>query len=192
MSMSRGTFDDVPVSALFPQLSAAAAESLQRAARTIDAARPQVAGTKWEWKLEHSVFSGPQSRTHVILLLDVVHPADGSDWLEFQLQVGWADKGQHEVTASVNVGCWCETEHGTHDVDVLRLAIGDEVSLPQAFEAGAERMTRWLADLTTQTSGVPETACRPAELRSLARADVLADLRGARGLARHTDILDRD
>ncbi|MEV7189715.1 hypothetical protein [Kitasatospora sp. NPDC093102] len=66
--------------------------------------------------------------------------------MEFQLQVGWTDRGQHEVTASVNVGCWCETDHGTHDVDVLKFAVGDEMSLPQAFETCAERMMRWLAD----------------------------------------------
>ncbi|MDH6113092.1 hypothetical protein P3T36_005571 [Kitasatospora sp. MAP12-15] len=146
MPMSRGTFDHVPVSTLFPQLSAAAVESLERAARIVDAAQPQGAATVWEWKLEHAVFTGPQSRTWVILLLDVVQPTSGSDWLEFQFQVGWTDQGQHEVTASVNVGCWCESDHGTHDVDVLTFAVGDDVSLSRAFEAGAERVAGWLAE----------------------------------------------
>ncbi|MFF4344806.1 hypothetical protein ACFY00_33400 [Kitasatospora sp. NPDC001540] len=82
----------------------------------------------------------------MILLLDIVQEQEGSDWLEFQLQVGWTAQGRHELTAAVNVGCWCETDHGTHDVDVLGLVIGDGISLPRAFEAGAERMTGWLAD----------------------------------------------
>ncbi|MFJ1753593.1 hypothetical protein [Kitasatospora sp. NPDC088134] len=67
------------------------------------------------------------------------------DWLEFQLQVGWTDQGRHEVTASVNASCWCENDHGTHDVDVLTFAVGDEVSLPRAFAACAEHMTGWPA-----------------------------------------------
>lgn len=146
MSMSRGTFDEVPLSTLFPRLSAADVGSLRRAARSVGAARSEAAAATWEWKPDHAVFAGPQSRACVILLLCVVQPVSGSDSPEFQLQVGWTDQGQHEVSASVNVGCWCETDHGTHDADVLALAVGDEISLPQAFEACAERMTAWLAD----------------------------------------------
>lgn len=78
MSMSRGTFDHVPVVALFPFLSAVPVESLQRAARTIDAAQPEGVATKWEWELDHAVFTGPQSRTHVMLLLDAVSSAHAS------------------------------------------------------------------------------------------------------------------
>ncbi|MFJ1756257.1 hypothetical protein [Kitasatospora sp. NPDC088134] len=146
MSMDRGTFDRVPVRALFPRLSAAAVESLEHSARTVDAARPRGAAAVWEWAPEHAVFTGPQSRTWVILLLDVVRPAGVSDWLEFLLQVGWTDQGRHEVTASVNVGCWCETDHGTHDVDALGFAVDDDVPLARAFEACAERMAGWLAE----------------------------------------------
>ncbi|SEM41776.1 hypothetical protein [Streptacidiphilus jiangxiensis] len=146
MSMSRDTFDDVPLSTLFPELSAADCGSLRRAALSVGLARPGAVAPKWEWKAEHAVFTGPQSRTHVILLLCVVQPARGSDWLEFQLQVGWTAQGQHDVTASVNVGCWCETDHGTHDVEVLNSVVGDEISLPEAFEACADRMAGWLAD----------------------------------------------
>ncbi|MEE1822433.1 hypothetical protein PUR61_09545 [Streptomyces sp. BE20] len=146
MVMSRGAFDDVPLRTLFPLLSAAAVESLQHTAHAVDAAQPEPAATKWEWNLEHAAFAGPQSGTHVILLLDVVQHSSGMDWLEFQLQVGWTEEGQHEVTAAVNVSCWCETDHGTHDVDVLSIVVGDGTSLPEAFTAGAERMATWLAD----------------------------------------------
>ncbi|MEV6209159.1 hypothetical protein [Kitasatospora sp. NPDC051914] len=146
MSMSRGTIEAVPLSTLFPQLSATGVESMQRAACRVRAAQSEAGAKGWDWWPKHAVFTGPQSRAHVILLLCVVQPAAGSDWLEFQLQVGWTDQGQHEVTASVNVGCWCEIDHGTHDVDVLKFAVGDGISLPRAFEACAERMTTWLAD----------------------------------------------
>jgi hypothetical protein len=46
----------------------------------------------------------------------------------------------------VNVACWCETDHATHDVEALRLVVGEETSLPKAFRAGAEHLTGWLAD----------------------------------------------
>ncbi|PJN29237.1 hypothetical protein [Kitasatospora sp. CB02891] len=91
-------------------------------------------------------FSRAQSRVLVILLLCVVHLTSGSDWLEFQLQVGWTAEGRHEVAAVVNVECRCETDHGSHGVEVLNFAVGDEMSLPAAFEAGAARMADWLAD----------------------------------------------
>ncbi|MEV7119617.1 hypothetical protein [Kitasatospora griseola] len=146
MSMSKGAFGDVPLSTLFPELTTAGAESMRRAARGVGAARPEVAETTWEWRTEHAVFAGPQSRVRVILLLCVVHPTSDSDWLEFQLQVGWTAEGRHEVAAVVNVECWCETDHGTHDVEVLKFAVGDGMSLPAAFEACAARMADWLAD----------------------------------------------
>lgn len=146
MPMSHGTFDDVPLSALFPRLSVADIGSLRLAARNVDLARSGTAAAKWDWKAAHAVFTGPECRILVILLLCVYQPTSGSDWLEFQLQVGWTDQGQHEVTASVNVGCWCEADHGTHDVDVLQTTVDDEISLPQAFEGCAERMAGWLAD----------------------------------------------
>ncbi|MFJ1793237.1 hypothetical protein [Kitasatospora griseola] len=146
MSTSRGAFGDVPLNTLFPELATTGAESMRRAARRVDAARPGAAETTWDWKTAHAVFAGPQSRVHVILLLCVVDPTSGSDWLEFQLQVGWTEGGRHEVAAAVNVECRCETDHGTHDVEVLKFAVDDEMSLPAAFEACAARMADWLAD----------------------------------------------
>ncbi|MFF2630415.1 hypothetical protein ACFVUN_32200 [Kitasatospora griseola] len=144
--MGKGTFGDVPLSTLVPELTITGAESMRRAARSVGAARPEIAETRWEWRAAHAVFAGPQSRVLVILLLCVVQPTSGSGWLEFQLQVGWTAEGRHEVAAVVNVECWCETDHGTHDVEVLTFAVGDEMSLSAAFEAGAARMADWSAD----------------------------------------------
>ncbi|MEV7237241.1 hypothetical protein AB0N06_25735 [Streptomyces sp. NPDC051020] len=119
---------------------------LKQAVRAVDAARVDGDRAEWEWALDHVVFPGPQPWTPVILGLDVIEHAGGGDQLEFLLQVVWTDRGQLAVDAAVNVACWCETDHATHDVDALRLVVGEEASLPQAVEAGAERLTRWLAD----------------------------------------------
>ncbi|MEU1193562.1 hypothetical protein ABZ421_39695, partial [Streptomyces sp. NPDC005859] len=50
------------------------------------------------------------------------------------------------VDAAVNVACWCNTEHATHDIDAVRVDVDDETSLVSAFRAGTDRLTGWLAD----------------------------------------------
>ncbi|WP_256925372.1 hypothetical protein [Streptomyces sp. Amel2xC10] len=144
--MSRGTFDDVPLTVLFPHLSAADLECLGRAARAVDAARATGETVQWEWELNHAVFPDGQPGTPVVLGVDVVAHAEGGDQLEFLLQVVWADRGRPAVDAAVNVACWCETDHGTHDVDALSLVVDEETPLPEAFATAAERVTGWLAD----------------------------------------------
>ncbi|MFJ5294868.1 hypothetical protein [Streptomyces sp. NPDC088348] len=37
----------------------------------------------------------------------------------------WTDLDQLAVDAAVNVACWCESDHTTHDVDALRIVVGD-------------------------------------------------------------------
>ncbi|MEU9859119.1 hypothetical protein [Streptomyces sp. NPDC047974] len=144
--MKRGAFADVPLTMLIPGLSPAGVESLKDAARAVDAARAIATGAEWEWALDHAIFAGPQPGTPVILGLDVIEHAHGSDQLEFLLQVVWTDLGRLAVDAAVNVACWCDTDHATHDVDAFSLAVDDLAMLPQAFRAGAERLIGWLAD----------------------------------------------
>ncbi|MFF8816114.1 hypothetical protein [Streptomyces pactum] len=142
----RGSFDDVPLATLFPHLSPADVESLEHTARAVDAARARGDKTEWEWALDHAVFPGPRPWTPVLLGLDVIERADGGDQLEFMLHVVWTDSGRLAVDAAVNVACWCDTDHAGHDVDALRLVVGEETSLPGAFAAGAQRLLGWLAD----------------------------------------------
>ncbi|MFF6791707.1 hypothetical protein ACFY9C_21880 [Streptomyces filamentosus] len=112
----------------------------------VDMARAGRVTAGWEWVLEHAVFPGTQVGTPVVLGLDVIEHAGGGDQLEFLLQVVWIDPGRLSVDASVNVACWCETSHATHDADAVRVVVGEETSLPGAFRAGAEHLTGWLAD----------------------------------------------
>ena len=143
LAMSRGVFDDVPLTTLFPCLSA---DTLKQAVRAVDAARVGEDRVEWEWALGHVVFLGPQRWRPIILGLDVIEHAGGGDQMEFQLQVVWTDLGRLAVDTAVNVACWCDTDHATHDVDALRLVVGEASSLPQAVEAGVERLTKWLTD----------------------------------------------
>ncbi|MFB6576000.1 MULTISPECIES: hypothetical protein [unclassified Streptomyces] len=66
--------------------------------------------------------------------------------MEFLLQVVWTGPGRLAVDAAVNVACWCDTDHASHDVDVFSRAVADLALLPQAFRAGTERLIGWPAD----------------------------------------------
>lgn len=146
MSMRRGTFDNVPLTTLFPALPPADVKFLQNAVRAVDGVRARGDRTEWEWAPQHVVFRGPEPGTPIILGLDAIEQRDGSDQLEFLLQVVWTDQGQLAVDTAVNVACWCDTEHATHDIDAVRVVVDDGTSLVSAFQAGTERLTRWLAD----------------------------------------------
>lgn len=146
MVMSRGTFDDVPLATLFPQLTHADVEAIGVSAGAVDAARSDEDVPQWEWALGHALFPGPQPGVAVVLLADVVVHADEGDEFGFWLQVFWTDQGQIAVNAAVNVACWCETDHATHDIDELTLVVRAGTSLTRAFAAGSERLVGWLAD----------------------------------------------
>ena len=82
----------------------------------------------------------------MILLAEITEQAERGDQLEFLLNVAWTDQAEPSVSAAVNVACWCDTDHATHDVDALHLIINGETSLSQAFRAGVDRLVGWLAD----------------------------------------------
>ncbi|MGW7309016.1 hypothetical protein ACWGI1_26005 [Streptomyces sp. NPDC054835] len=141
----RSAFGNVPLTTLFPLLSSADADSLNQAAATVDAARFGRGTADWEWALEHAAFPGPRPWTPIILGLDVIEHAHSGDQVEFQLQVVWTDQGSLAVDAMVNVGCWCDADHASHDVDAVRLVVGEDTSLPEAFRSAAERLAGWIA-----------------------------------------------
>ncbi|MFP3119957.1 hypothetical protein [Streptomyces sp. Iso 434] len=125
----RSSFENIPLTRLFPRLSPADMDCMNQAASTVDAARVGRDTVDWEWTPEHAAFPGAQLGTPIILGLDVIEHADGGDQLEFLLQVVWTDRGRLAVDAAVNVACWCDTDHATHDVDALRLLVGEERGL---------------------------------------------------------------
>ncbi|MFD7963512.1 hypothetical protein ACFV5J_22205 [Streptomyces zaomyceticus] len=146
MLMSRGSLDDIPWTALYPGLTAGDVDVLSRVARAVDRARGDDAAAEWEWAREHVVDPVPRPWTSVVLGVDVRQDAGAGDQLEFLLQLVRTDEGRLAVEAAVNVACWCDTDHGTHDVDALTSPAGDAASLRQGFAQGAERLIGWLAD----------------------------------------------
>ncbi|MFE0673496.1 hypothetical protein [Streptomyces sp. NPDC058867] len=163
--MKRGALDDVPLTVLFPDLSPAGVTSLKDAARAADAASVN-SEAEWEWVLGHAVFPGLQPGTPIILGMDVITHANGADPLEFLLHVVWTDPGRLAVETAVNVACWCDSDHASHDVDAVRHAVDDPALLPHTLRAGAQRLNGWLADprdadYWRATAGLP---ARPSAL----------------------------
>ncbi|MFD7702141.1 hypothetical protein [Streptomyces caelestis] len=74
---------------------------------------------------------GTRPETPVVLGLDVLAYPEEGDQLEFLLQVVWTDRGRLAVEAAVNVACWCDTDHAIHDVDTLRLMVGEKTRCPR-------------------------------------------------------------
>lgn len=146
MPLSRGAVADIPLTTLFPYLSAIEGESLKQAARAVDAVRADGAAGGWEWMTGLAVSPGPQPWTSLVFGADVVAQTGEGDGLEYLLYVVWTGSGKLAIDAAVNVACWCDTDHATHDAESLRMVIDDETSLHHAFEVGAERLVRWLAD----------------------------------------------
>ncbi|MFJ4466985.1 hypothetical protein ACIP2X_05605 [Streptomyces sp. NPDC089424] len=143
---ARGAIDDAPLAALFPHLPARDVEALRQVARAVDAVRAEGATTPWEWTRDPVVTPEPLPWTSVLFGVNFIEHAGAGDQLEFVLQVVWTESGELAVEAAVNVACWCEDDHATHDVDELSLVVGARDSLVPAFTAGAERLGGWLAD----------------------------------------------
>lgn len=70
----------------------------------------------------------------------------GSDWLGLEFDVEWTKSGELNVCVAVGVACWCEVNHGTHDVDFFNLPMSGGTSLSDAFEAGVAKLIGWLAE----------------------------------------------
>ncbi|MFF2775555.1 hypothetical protein ACFVU3_11655 [Streptomyces sp. NPDC058052] len=165
----RGGADAVPLTALFPSasLSPADVDTWNRAARTVDAADGGQEAAAWEWFPEHAAFPAARTGTGTPIVLGrtVVVPGDRGDHLEFPLHVVWTDQGRLAVDTAVNVACWCASDHATHDVDAVRIVVGEDVPLLDAFRAGAARLARRPAephdaDHWRATAGLPVRAGR--------------------------------
>ncbi|MFF5284532.1 hypothetical protein [Streptomyces sp. NPDC013171] len=94
MNTASGSFDAVPLEALFPDASVADLGRLRRSADEIDdvqvSGKPQV----WEWFPQHVTFPGRAKASTPEILLAVVSLYDeGTDWLELSLDVEWTKGG---------------------------------------------------------------------------------------------------
>ncbi|MCP2337939.1 hypothetical protein [Actinomadura rupiterrae] len=141
MGGERGPFAEVPLRLLFADAAERDFEEMRRAADALDVVAPAPAIT-WEWFPDHVPYPGAAPGViHEILLATVVMKAeDLSDWHEFGISVEWTVGGGLAVVVTVNLACYCETDHGTHNVDEFRLGVGRDTPHGEAFEAACRQM----------------------------------------------------
>ncbi|MFJ3878391.1 hypothetical protein ACIPW5_13120 [Streptomyces sp. NPDC090077] len=146
MNTPSGTFEAVPLEALFPDAGAADLGRLARSAAEIDGALVPGKRLVWEWFPEHVIFPGRSvAGTPEILLTEVSLYDEGSDWLALSLDVEWTEEGLLRVWSAISVACWCEVEHNAHYVDPVDRTVAGATSLADAFETAAGRFVQALA-----------------------------------------------
>ncbi|MET9607063.1 hypothetical protein ABZZ17_18585 [Streptomyces sp. NPDC006512] len=146
MNTRSGTFDAVPLGALFPDASVADLGRLRRSADGIDGVQVPGKFQVWEWFPQHVTFPGRAvAGTPEILLAEVSLYGAGGDWLEVSLDVEWTKEGLLNVWSAISLACWCEVDHNAHYVDPVERTVVGATSLADAFETVAGRFIAWLA-----------------------------------------------
>ncbi|MFJ8011096.1 hypothetical protein [Streptomyces sp. NPDC096339] len=146
MNSRSGTFDAVPLEALFPEASVADFGRLRRSADGIDRVRTPGKPQLWEWFPQHVRFPGQSmAGTPEILLAEVSLYDEDADWLEASLDVEWTKEGLLNVWSAISVACWCEVDHNAHYIDPVERTVIGSTSLADAFEAVTHRFIQRLA-----------------------------------------------
>jgi hypothetical protein len=68
------------------------------------------------------------------------------DWLELALDVWHASHGGLLVTATVEVACLCDVDHGMHPAAEAEWTARSEAQLLYAFGSAFEQLTAWFED----------------------------------------------
>lgn len=135
------SIDHVPLSDVLPSDYVAAMDELQRLARTLDLHRAAADRIGWWWYPEHR---RPPSGDAYVLLFDTTITLfnSGHDWLELTLDVAW--RPELTVNAAVEVACWCQQDHGMHQVRSERLPVANSHDLAESFAGGIAILTNVL------------------------------------------------
>lgn len=145
MNTPSGTFDAVPLEALFPDAGVADLDRIRRSADAIDGAQVSRKPQVWQWFPQHVTFPGrAKAGTPEVLLAEVSLYDEGGDWLEVSLDVEWTEEGLLSVWSAISVACWCEVDHNAHYIDPVERTVVGTTSLADAFETSADRFIQWL------------------------------------------------
>ncbi|MER5890514.1 hypothetical protein ABT160_42375 [Streptomyces sp. NPDC001941] len=88
MNTPRGTFDAVPLEALFPDAGVADLDRIRRSEHEIDGVHVSGKPPLWQWFPQHVTFPGrARAGTPEVLLAEVSLYDEGADWLEASLDV---------------------------------------------------------------------------------------------------------
>lgn len=159
---------EAPLTDLFPGI---VDESLARLAEIDDrlsqARLPADLGD-WRWYDKH-VNPPPKTRRDLSSLIIgtavSVYQGNG-DWLELAIDIWQSMHPLRTVTASVEVGCWCETNHNMHTPEQREWVVGTDEGLVRAVGAAVRASSNGWTALAIRPSGAGEQAFRTDRLRT--------------------------
>jgi len=143
--VERGNLDAVPLEQLLPGIDTGCLTRIRAAAASLDAARPRGDAPTWYWHPEHATFPGFDARGSRAVLETGVATGDRSDWTELDLDFRWNWIGMREVTATLDVACFCDEDHNVHQVEELALLAASYGALSAQLERAVEQVHTWLA-----------------------------------------------
>jgi hypothetical protein len=133
---------------------------MNTAADRIDDVQPATGRAPWEAftheEPPESLVGGSHTLFQGNYALDTAH-----DWLDVSLDVAYETPQVLRVSATAQVQCWCDTDHGMDTVEEHTWLVGDAESLARAWEAGCTTVSAWFsADLVIaaawrQRAGLP-------------------------------------
>lgn len=135
-------FADLPLDDLFPGIALETKVRLAELGDHLDAARQSGDPARWRWYPELSAVPTPSAGEPAILGTTLSLPKGPDDLLELALDV-WQGVSV-SVTASVDVGCRCPTNHNMHTVKEVEWPIEATSALPEAFAGAVDVILRWL------------------------------------------------
>ena len=138
---------DVALSDLLPGIALDDQTRLGEIGDWLDNTRLASDRAEWRWYPEKvvPVPHSPGEPKPLILGTALTVYSGGGDWLELALDVWQSVPPRMLVTAGVEVGCWCTTDHNMHVVAAAEWPIETMEALPAAFQAAAEAIVAWLA-----------------------------------------------
>jgi hypothetical protein len=136
---------EIPFARLFPQLDDTGRERLVAAVRALDLRRSLDDPARWFWHEPDAAEPPPDpaDSPHVLgTSLQLYESALDGDWLELGLDV-WKNEGPFvSVTATIEVACWCDTDHNMHAVQRAEWSASTPQALVEAFNTAALSVIR--------------------------------------------------
>ncbi|MCR6488720.1 hypothetical protein M8542_38415 [Amycolatopsis sp. OK19-0408] len=159
--MGLETFERIDWSSFVADLSAAEAARIRAAAERVEAARPPEDTGQWDWWPEHVGIDPGGKTTQLIIAGTTLTPSNnGVDWLELDLSIVREQRPRLTVSATLEVACWCDPDHGIHVVHSEEHLVGAAPALTAAIESAAAALERWAAgsrdpSVHRATAGLP-------------------------------------
>lgn len=142
--MGPETFDRADLTALFSDLSAEQAARMRAAAERVEAVRLPDDTLRWDWWPDNLQKDPIDKRIQLIVLGTTLTLCNNlSDWLELALRVVREQRPRLTVSATIEVGCWCDPDHNMHAVRSEERLVGTATALTEAFESAADALVRW-------------------------------------------------